>query len=50
MMLSRLPAAPADASNAIEGRPEAIALGRRLFADTRLSANGQVARYAALTR
>lgn len=42
MLLSRLPAPPADASNAVETRPEAIALGKRLFADTRLSKNGQV--------
>ncbi len=43
MMLSRLPAPPADGSNAYEGRPEAAALGRRLFEDTRLSKNGLVA-------
>lgn len=43
MHLSRLPAPPADASNAVEGRPEAVALGQRLFADERLSQNGRVA-------
>lgn len=42
MMLSRLPAPPADPSNAVEGRPEAVALGERLFADARLSKNGRV--------
>jgi cytochrome c peroxidase len=43
MMLSRLPAPPADPSNAVESRPEAVALGKRLFSDTRLSTNGRVA-------
>lgn len=43
MQLSRLPAAPADPSNAVSTRAEAVALGQRLFADTRLSKNGQVA-------
>ncbi|MBX3603637.1 MAG: cytochrome-c peroxidase [Piscinibacter sp.] len=43
MLLSRLPAPPADPSNAVESRPEAVALGRRLFADTGLSGNGAVA-------
>ncbi|MGN6825840.1 cytochrome-c peroxidase [Paucibacter sp. M5-1] len=43
MMLSRLPAPPTDPSNAVEGRPEAVALGERLFSDTRLSKNGLVA-------
>ena len=43
MMLARLPAIPADPSNAVEGHPEAVALGERLFADTRLSKNGRVA-------
>lgn len=42
MMLSRLPAAPPDPSNAHASRPDAAALGQRLFADTRLSKNGQV--------
>lgn len=43
MLLSRLPAPPADPSNAVAERAEAIALGKRLFSDTRLSKNGQVA-------
>lgn len=43
MRLSQLPPAPSDPSNAVESRPEAVALGRRLFFDTRLSANGAVA-------
>ncbi len=43
MTLSRLPPAPADPSNAVERRPEAVALGERLFADPRLSKNGSVA-------
>ena len=34
---------PVDASNAYEQRPEAVALGRALFNDIRLSKNGQVA-------
>ncbi len=42
MRLAALPAAPADPSNAVSTRPEAAALGQRLFADTRLSKNGQV--------
>jgi cytochrome c peroxidase len=42
MLLSRLPAPPADPSNAVEARPEAGARGPRLFSDTRLSRNGQV--------
>ncbi|MEY2687038.1 MAG: hypothetical protein RL375_1236 [Pseudomonadota bacterium] len=38
------PPAPArDAGNRLAGRPEAIALGRRLFFDPRLSVNGAVA-------
>ena len=32
-----------DPSNAVSGRPAAIALGRRLFFDARLSANGTIA-------
>lgn len=40
--ISRLGAAPADPSNAVADRPEAAALGRRLFFDARLSANGRV--------
>lgn len=43
MRLSRLPPVPSDPSNAVEAKPAAIALGRRLFADTRLSKNGEVA-------
>ena len=43
MRLAALPPAPADPSNAVSTRPEAVALGQRLFADTRLSQNGQVA-------
>lgn len=43
MQLSRLPAPPADPSNAVEASAEAVALGKRLFSDTRLSRNGQVA-------
>jgi len=42
LSLSKLPPAPADASNAVEQRPEAIALGKRLFEDARFSSNGQV--------
>lgn len=42
MQLSKLPAPPADSSNAVAARPEAIALDKRLFFDTRLSKNGQV--------
>jgi cytochrome c peroxidase len=37
------PALSADASNRVDGRPEAIELGRRLFADRRLSADGWLA-------
>jgi cytochrome c peroxidase len=37
------PARAADASNRVEGQPAAIELGRRLFADRRLSASGQLA-------
>lgn len=43
MHLSKLPATPADSSNAVAGRPEAVALGERLFFDVRLSKNGRVA-------
>lgn len=43
MMLARLPPPPADLSNAVESRPEAVALGERLFTDVRLSKNGRVA-------
>lgn len=41
--ISRLGAAPADPSNAVATDPAAAALGKRLFFDTRLSANGRVA-------
>jgi cytochrome c peroxidase len=34
---------PPDPSNAVSGRPEAIALGRRLFFDPRLSVTGAIA-------
>jgi cytochrome c peroxidase len=34
---------PRDASNRVDGRPQAVELGRRLFFDVRLSANGRVA-------
>ncbi|MFO1329435.1 MAG: cytochrome c peroxidase [Rubrivivax sp.] len=43
LSLKRLPATPADPSNAVERLPAAIELGRRLFEDTRLSRNGAVA-------
>ncbi len=43
MSLSRLPPAPADPSNEYEAHPQAVALGRQLFFDPRLSKNGQVA-------
>ena len=42
LRLSRLPARRADPSNAHEAKPAAVALGKRLFADPRLSANGRV--------
>ena len=42
MLLSKLSAPAPDPSNAVEARVEAIALGKRLFSDTRLSKNGQV--------
>src|SRR5262245_7008039 len=35
------PPMPPDPGNRLSGRADAIALGRRLFFDTRLSANGQ---------
>jgi cytochrome c peroxidase len=41
--IDRLPAAPADPSNAVERLPAAAALGKRLFFDTRLSGNQKVA-------
>ena len=43
LQLERLPARPADPSNAVERMPAAAALGKRLFFDKRLSANQQVA-------
>lgn len=43
MRLSSFPAPPADPSNGVENRAEAVALGQRLFSDTRFSKNGQVA-------
>jgi cytochrome c peroxidase len=42
LRLSRLPAPPSDPSNRVEGRPEAVALGKRLFNDARFSRNGAV--------
>lgn len=43
LSLSRLPPPPADASNAVADDPRAVALGKRLFFDVALSANGKVA-------
>ncbi|MBN9315468.1 MAG: methylamine utilization protein [Devosia sp.] len=43
LSLAALPPMPADPSNAVADDPAAAALGKRLFADTRLSANGKVA-------
>ncbi|MFG6432215.1 cytochrome-c peroxidase [Roseateles sp. LYH14W] len=40
--LGKLAPPPADPSNAVERRAEAAALGKRLFFDARLSANGKV--------
>ncbi len=42
MTLASLPGVPSDPSNAVESDPKAVALGRRLFSDARLSKNGQV--------
>jgi cytochrome c peroxidase len=42
LSLRRLPPVPVDASNAVEGLPAAIELGRRLFGDARFSANSAV--------
>ncbi|WP_395700411.1 cytochrome-c peroxidase [Aquabacterium sp.] len=42
LSLQRLPPAPVDPSNAVERRPAAVELGRRLFSDARFSANGKV--------
>ncbi len=41
--IRRLAPPPPDPSNAVDGRPEAVALGQRLFADTRFSRDGTVA-------
>jgi cytochrome c peroxidase len=42
MVLAKLPAAPSDPSNAYEAQPAAVALGKRLFSDARMSKNGKV--------
>lgn len=42
LRLSGLPAPPADPSNRVEGVPQAIALGKQLFFDARLSRDGKV--------
>lgn len=42
LALAQLPTLPADPSNAVADSPVAAALGKALFFDTRLSANGQV--------
>lgn len=42
MALERLPAPPRDASNVVADAPEAAALGKRLFSDTRFSRDGSV--------
>ncbi|TFW10577.1 cytochrome-c peroxidase [Oxalobacteraceae bacterium OM1] len=42
LRLSQLPPTPADPSNRVETMPQAIALGKRLFFDSRLSSNGKV--------
>ncbi|WP_374675143.1 cytochrome-c peroxidase [Ideonella sp.] len=42
LSLRQLPPVPADPSNAAEGDPAAIELGRRLFADAGLSRHGRV--------
>ncbi|WP_374583374.1 cytochrome-c peroxidase [Pseudoduganella sp.] len=42
LRLSQLPPVPADPSNRVEGKPQAVALGRQLFFDPRLSSNGKV--------
>jgi cytochrome c peroxidase len=41
LSLSPLPASSLDATNRVDGNPEAIALGARLFNDTRLSGSGE---------
>lgn len=43
LSLSTLPDRPSDPSNAFSDDPAAVALGRALFFDTRLSGNGKVA-------
>lgn len=42
LSLARLPAVAPDPSNAVDGQPAAIELGRRLFGDVRFSVNGAV--------
>lgn len=42
MVLAKLPATPPDPSNAYEAHPSAMALGKRLFSDSRMSKNGKV--------
>ncbi|TFW10410.1 cytochrome-c peroxidase [Oxalobacteraceae bacterium OM1] len=42
LRLSQLPPTPADPSNRVETMPLAVALGKRLFFDPRLSSNGKV--------
>lgn len=42
LWLENLPELPPDPTNAVADNPSAADLGRRLFLDTRLSANGQV--------
>jgi len=42
LSLKRLPPVPVDPSNAVEGLPAAVGLGRRLFSDARFSGNGAV--------
>jgi cytochrome c peroxidase len=39
--LSPLPPPPRDTTNRVDGNPEAIALGKRLFSDARLSGSGE---------
>ncbi len=43
LSLDRLPPLPADPSNAVADNPDAAELGHRLYFDTRLSANGNIA-------
>ena len=43
LWIGSLPPVPADPSNAVADDPRAARLGKRLFFDTRLSANGEVA-------